>query len=256
MNQSVKNSPYFTNPPINEVIFGTIIEPNPNIRVHHIGLLWEKFKDKYPNVEHAKPILSSDNSFLVDIKTGFPLPRTWFVNNSGDQLVQYQIDRFYYNWRRKGGNYPRFNTIYKKYKNVYQIVNKFYLENSLGSIKPTEYELTYINHIKISNSDNSFDDLSHILQDYPWENKTRFLPPPSRAGWKLEFNDKVLNGKLVISIKQGINIPEREPLLILELKVIGQINDMERWFDKAHNLIVNGFVDITNKDLHKVWGKQ
>ncbi|NQU32232.1 MAG: TIGR04255 family protein [Bacteroidetes bacterium] len=256
MNQSVKNSPNFINPPINEVIFGVVIEPHTNIRIHHIGLLWEKFKKKYPNVEHAKPIMSGDNSLLVDLKTGYPLPRTWFVNKSGDQLVQYQIDRFYYNWRHKNKSYPRYDTISNNYFNVYKIMNEFYNENLLVDIKPIEYELTYINHIKISSSDETYNDIKNILNDYPWKENSRFLHPPNRAGWKLEFNDSAMSGKLVINIKQGISLPDREPLLIIELKVTGQNSNMKDWFEKAHHWIVNGFVDITNEDLQKVWGKQ
>jgi hypothetical protein len=44
------------------------------------------------------------------------MPRFWFVNEVGTELLQFQLDRFVHNWRKTGEGieYPRYERIRKK----------------------------------------------------------------------------------------------------------------------------------------------
>ena len=54
------------------------------LRIPHIGLLWEKFRADYPTIQHAAPIASVKGEMVVDVATGMPLPRVWFINSADD----------------------------------------------------------------------------------------------------------------------------------------------------------------------------
>ncbi len=90
----------------------------------HIGLLWEKFRNEYPKMQHAAPI-ANDRSILVDETTGIPLPRVWFISKADNELIQFQVDRFYYNWRHRGDNYPRYRSVIKKFEKAKRHLEAF-----------------------------------------------------------------------------------------------------------------------------------
>jgi hypothetical protein len=62
--------PSYKKPPVNEVICGMRYQTPANIWIPHIGILWSKFRQEYPNIQHANPIFSSP---LEDLATGLPL---------------------------------------------------------------------------------------------------------------------------------------------------------------------------------------
>ncbi len=89
---SVASLPSYKSPPVDEVVCGYRFEPLSQLKVVHIGLLWEKFRNDFPNVQHAAPI-STDGSIFVDETTGIPLPRVWFISKADNELIQFQPDR-------------------------------------------------------------------------------------------------------------------------------------------------------------------
>lgn len=133
--------PSFKNPPVNEVVCGMRFQTPDKLRIPHIGFLWEKFRADYPVIEHATPIASVKGEVVVDMVTGMPLPRVWFINKSDDQLVQFQFDRFYFNWRRRQSDYPRYDHVIKNFESVLNNIAIFFNEFEFGELRPIEYEL-------------------------------------------------------------------------------------------------------------------
>jgi uncharacterized protein (TIGR04255 family) len=255
--------PSYKNPPVNEVVCGMRFNTPDKLRIPHIGLLWSKFRAQYPLIEHAAPIASAKGELLTDPVTGLPLQRVWFINKTDDQLIQFQFDRFYFNWRRrKGREYPRYNHVIDHFKKAQEIIKTFFIEFDLGPLKPIEYELVYINHIVKEEGWAKVDDLPNIFSDFTWTKKSgRFLPNPAGMNWKAEFTlpDKV--GSLVASLKQATRIEDQVPLFVLELNARGlnehkKIVDVSEWFDIAHEWIVRGFTDLTTAEMHKVWERE
>jgi uncharacterized protein (TIGR04255 family) len=142
-----KQLPSYKKPPINEVVCGIRFKTPGKFRIPHIGLLWNKFSANYPVIQHVPPIASSKGELILDKQVNVPLPRVWFINNEDDQLIQFQLDRFYFNWRRRERNYPRYSSVIKNFRMVFETIKEFFLEIDIGELKPVEYELTYINHI-------------------------------------------------------------------------------------------------------------
>jgi uncharacterized protein (TIGR04255 family) len=254
--------PSYKNPPVNEVVCGMRFQVPDKLRIPHIGFLWDKFRADYPIVQHAPPIASVKGEISVDEATGIPLPRVWFINKSDDQLVQFQFDRFYFNWRRRQSDYPRYDHVIRNFERALNTLVSFFGEFELGELKPIEYELSYINHIPKGQGWNTIDDLPGIFPDFVWkQTKTRFLPNPEKVAWQTEFPLQEKKGYLIVNLKQATRTEDKVPLLVLELKTrrIGESRSKEairEWFDLAHEWIVRGFTDLTTPEIQKIWERE
>jgi uncharacterized protein (TIGR04255 family) len=268
MDQHILNSfptgalPNYKKPPVNEVVCGMRFHTPDKIRIPHIGLLWDKFRQDYPNIQHAPPIATSKGEILIDSETGLPLQRVWFINRLNDQLIQFQFDRFYFNWRRRKDVYPRYPYVIKNFENVLNTIVNFFIEFEFGEIKPIEYELTYINHIQKGQEWNTADDLPRIFSDFAWRQTTgRFFPSPENVTWQANFTLPEKKGNLVVNLKQAIRTEDKVPLLVLELTArgLGESTNkiaVREWFDLAHEWIVRGFTDLTTSEIHRFWERE
>jgi len=233
------------------------IRPADKLLIPHIGLLWDKFRADYPMLQHARTIATTKGEIVVDKVTNLPIPRVWFINASDDQLIQFQNDRFYFTWRKRKSDYPRYEHIISNFEIVFSAVKDLFSGFDLGELEPIEYELSYINHIPMDIGWKTIDDLSDIFSDFIWNKPTtRFLPTPKQVSWAVEFPFPEQSGHLTVSLKQGIRTEDELPLLVYELKAIGFDNDdvVRNWFDLAHEWIVRGFTDLTTDKMHKIWG--
>lgn len=254
--------PSYKNPPVNEVVCGMRFNASDKLKIPHIGVLWEKFRAEYPIIQHAPPITSAKGELLLDRETGLPLPRVWFINKLDDQLVQFQYDRFYFNWRRRRNEYPRFEYIFKNFEHVFDTISSFFLEHELGDLNPIEFELSYINHFLQGEGWNTLDDLPNIFSDFIWNHKKKkFLPALEKVAWQIHFPLPEHQGYLIVNLKQATRKDDKVPLLTLELKTIGISTSTGKefirdWFDIAHEWIVRGFTDLTTHNVQNLWERE
>jgi len=253
--------PSYRKPPVIEVVCGLRFRALDKISIAHVGLLWDKFRSDYPVVQHAPPIAAAKGEILMDKATGLPLPRVWFINRSDDQLIQFQFDRFYYNWRRKQEAYPRYRYIISNFENLFNKVEDFLKEYELGELKPVECELSYINHIP--KDQDWLDDLTRVFPDFVWRQlKDRFLPGPAKISWQAEFPLQDNKGHLTVSLRQAIRPEDKLSLYVFELTArrLGEAESQNRireWFDMAHEWIVRGFADLTTREAQDVlWERE
>jgi uncharacterized protein (TIGR04255 family) len=254
--------PSYKNPPLEEVVCGFRFETLPELKIPHIGLLWQKFRDEFPRIQHVPPILG-EQGLVADDSTGMPLPRVWFINARDDHLIQFQVDRFYFNWRRRNNQYPRYSTIVRRFIEAKRVLEEFIDEFELGTLKPIEFELTYINHIPKGRGWETVDDLSKIFCDFGWQTrKGRFLPTPTSSAWHARFVFPEDQGTLTVKSSQGKKKEDGAPILILEMAARGRPKEfskdaMMNWFDQAHEWIVFGFADLTTDIIQNtVWERE
>lgn len=193
-----------------------------------------------------------------------PLPRVWFLDASGNGIVQVQRDALLHNWRKlkDGDKYPRFAVVISEFRDHFSRLTKFVEEQRLGTILPLQYELNYVNHIFPGEHWQPGRPLNNIFPDFQWrQDDRRFLPAGYEAAhWKTAVRLPDNAGRLHITIQTAFKRPEGAPLLVLELKARGMAKDQSfdsiwRWFDLAHEWIVRGFADITDKKTQqKLWG--
>jgi hypothetical protein len=94
---------HLVSPPINEVVCGFIFEPPDGLDSVLVGAYWSTRRDEFPGRQVSPPI--ADAPFFGNI---LPL-RTLLIDRAEAFLLQIQADRFYLNWRRRKGEYPRFS---------------------------------------------------------------------------------------------------------------------------------------------------
>jgi uncharacterized protein (TIGR04255 family) len=182
----------------------------------------------------------------------------WFINNSDDQLIQFQKDRFYFNWRKREQDYPRYSFVISQFEAAFLTIKSFFAEQRLGELEPIENELTYINHIVQGEGWSSPDNLKGVFTDLLWmDSQSRFLPPPQRISWSVEFALPANKGTLAVNLKHATRVTDRVNLLVLELIARGKPESTDfakirEWFDVAHEWVVRGFTDLTTAEIQNV----
>lgn len=255
--------PSYKKPPVIEVVSGMRFHAPEAFTIPYIGLLWNKFRSEYPVVQHAQPIVLPPDQIQIDQATGFPLPRVWFINEQGNQLVQFQTDRFYFNWRYRNDVYPRYSHVIKNFERIRNTVESFFHELGLGELMPIECELTYINHIPKGQGWETVNDLSGVFRDFTWtQREGRFLPNPAGISWRANFQLPEKKGLLTANLKHATRKEDNVQIIVFELTARGldepKNNDAVRqWFDLAHEWIVRGFTDFTTPEIQsRVWERE
>jgi uncharacterized protein (TIGR04255 family) len=259
--------PGYEKPPINEVVCGILFDPLQSFLTPHVGLLWRKFDDDYPYCQDLAPLTPSieiiDESpeirfALSDIP---PLPRVWFINASGNEIIQIQRDRFLHNWRKMDSQdaYPRYKNIIQKFKNHLSSFESFLKEASLEQISPLQYELTYVNHILQGEGWDTYKDVGKVFPYFSGQVSQNQFPEFEAINWRTTFPLPDRAGRLHVTIRNGIRQEDNRHLFVFELTARGierdQSNEgMWRWFQLANEFIVNSFVELTDKEIQKnVW---
>ncbi|UVM39109.1 TIGR04255 family protein [Pseudomonas sp. B21-017] len=250
--------PSYKKPPINEVVCGCQFEQLKDLKITHFGDLWSRLKKDFPKVEHALPITNAEGFPPEDPETSLPLPRAWFINNTDSRLIQFQSDRFYYNWRKKEREltYPRYAEVFSCFDRYFKTLNSFVAENGLGILKPTVWELTYTNHIPFDDASNS---TIELFKDIRWvRDVNRFLSEPTNPVWAATFDMPNDSGVLIAKFGSGRIQGEETKVRILELAARGPVSEtgMKEWFDLAREWIVRGFTDLTTEDAHVLWERE
>lgn len=268
-NKPGKLLPDYEKPPVIEVVSGIMFEPLKSLAAPYLGILWQKFKSKYPRCKEVAPLLPVierfDEAASVEgfpFGEGLPMPRTWFETADGNGLIQVQRDRFLHNWKKERAEdqYPHYDYVISNFRECLAIFEEFLQENQLGVIAPLQYELTYINHILQGEGWTSLGDLRKVFPDFAWRvSNQRFLPAPEAINWQTSFVLPEKSGRVHASIRLGKRRSDQRATFLFELTARGIAADRSRsamwsWFDLAHEWIVRGFTDLTGEDLHKtVW---
>jgi uncharacterized protein (TIGR04255 family) len=261
----------FKSPPVVEVVCSVSFKPLTAFLTPHIGLLWEKFKSDYPEFKEFAPLGPAFDMFAdfppqpkIEIVSVPLLPRIWFIQRQGDDILQIQRDRFLYNWKKASEDheYPRYRQIKPAFIGRFSDFRDFVSQNALGTIEPLQFEMTYINHIFQGEGWQSLEDIGKVFPDFIFQSrKDRFLPALSGVNWHTSFPLPEHTSRLHVVIRNAKLRDTGKPLLIFELTVRGigaerTLESMSSWFDTARAWIVRGFDDLTGREIQRgIWKK-
>ncbi len=268
MDQSPKAEkpfPDYENPPVIEVVCGILFKPISALLSPYIGILWEKYKSEYPQCSEVAPLdpvierFDEPPQMALELADVPPLARIWFIHEKGNGIIQVQRDRFLHNWRKVNpeDEYPRYHVVKQMFRDRLFKFQAFLEENSLGSIEPLQYEMTYINHIPKGEGWENLGEIGRIFPDFAFRIKEdRFLPEPSTVNWRTTFALPEKATRMHVVIRHVKVRDSGLPMLLLELTVRGIGTDgspegMWNWFDLAREWIVRGFADLTGKEVQK-----
>ncbi len=274
--------PSFERPPVIEVLASVQFDPPSGFNAVHFGLLWNRFRGEFPNVEQKPPlpqvverlgVVSQLQQLQVEFSTEPPLPRLWFISRSGDELIQVQSDRFIRNWRavpQLWNPYPRYrNCIRPRAEADYAAFVSLLEGEGLRTVEPNQCELTYINHIVPNEYWSSHSDLAAVVRCLPAE-FCGLLDYPTEAinmasAHLLNDDTGQFLGRLHITVQSAFREPQKVdekqlPVFVLTFTARGQptakgIAGVMGFLDIGHRAIVKSFDQVTTAEMHKVWGK-
>jgi uncharacterized protein (TIGR04255 family) len=265
--------PEFENPPVIETVLGIQFAPIPGLTIAHFGWYWKDFLDHgWTRVAEAPPIPEQFERFGQKPAWNIPVPllqfklvkeapvRLQIISDSEDRVIQLQIDRYLYNWKKQDASYPRFKAIYPEFMARLQGFRDWLGVARLGDISPNQWEVTYVNHIPKGDLWESPADWHSIFPGL-------YLPPDRHESIQLEslsgewhYEITPQRGRLHISGHHGKNHESGEELLVLQLTSRGPIEpgeptrDIESGLNLGHRVLVQAFVDLSSSAAHRHWG--
>ena len=259
---SVDPNVTFKHPPVAEVVLGIQFRPLPGLLAGHLGRYWEGIHDVYPTTRDVPPLLPvieapPGSQPIVDLSAE-PSPRVFFLSADQHRIVQVQNGRYHANWQKVGdvGEYPRYPEIRRTFLERWSGFLEFVDANGLGPLSPTQYEITYVNHIPEGTLWGENDGISKV---FPWLNpKTNFVVGAPAVENALHYPLPQCQGRLHATTRVGIRVTDRKKVLSFELTARGapaESQDLATWFDNGREAIVRSFVDLTGPEAHAVWAK-
>lgn len=263
--------PDFTDPPVVETVLSVQFDRLLAFQTSHFGLYWSEINDRFPRTEEHGEIPTQierppdSPQPIVGIQfealEAPPMPRVWFVDKGGTELVQVQRDRFIKNWRKvgEGNQYPRYEHVRAGFDQDFGDFSQFVLRNQLGAIRVNQCEVTYINHIVSGKGWETHADIGKVF--------TAWQQPPSTTPGQAEdvafrarfpISDPVggFVGRLHVTVQPVRRISDGLPMFLLELSARGLVGEDKDFFDLGREWIVRSFAELTTPAMHTVWGRR
>jgi uncharacterized protein (TIGR04255 family) len=271
MNSKDTNLPEYELPPVNEVVIGVQFDPITKFTAVHPGLFWQEIRNAYPKTSVQPPIGSAFEYFgdekpktiKGELSRVPPLPRCWFLDESENQLIQLQADRFIHNWKKVTGEeeYPHYESVQAEFVKLWKLFLEFTKKEELGSVTINQWELTYVNYISKGNEWTSMDDLQSIFSYWTGRPPKSYLPTPENVGVDVTYAFPKNFGRLHISFTPAFKKSDKTPIIRYNLTARGRLEQSDissilASFDLGHEWIVNGFTDFTTSKAHEIWKRK
>lgn len=272
--------PDFADPPVVEVALSVQFEPLTALRTPQLGLLWQKFRERFPKIEEHTPLDPMMERFGVSgppkpsvqfqMMRRPPVPRCWFLNKPGTELIQIQQDRFAHNWRKTDERgvqveYARYKHIRASFRSEMDEFAEFVAQENLGVLQANQCEVTYVNHIAAGSGWEKHGELEKILPLFQARYTDEFLPELEEArvggAYVIPGSDTKPLGRLRFSIDSAYRRASDKPIMVLNLVARGRpdgdgMDGVMRFLDIGHEWIVRGFAAMTTPEMHKIWGRR
>lgn len=270
MNSRPIDLPDYRKPPISEVVLSLQFKAVEDLRTPLIGLLWDRFRERLPEIEEHPPLPHIIERFgaptppkinvLVEQKP--PVPRVWFLTSEKTELIQVQQDRFIHNWRKISGKepYPHYPAICQKFREEVAELGRFLTKEKLGPIDINQCEITYVNQIEAGQLWKSHGDISAILRYWKDLERGGFLPQAEDVALRVRYiipddSGKPI-GRLHLVVQPAWKSADNMPVLTMNLTARGKplTDDVEgafAFFDLGRRWIVKGFADLTTEKIQR-----
>jgi uncharacterized protein (TIGR04255 family) len=196
-----------------------------------------------------------------------PVPRCWFLNSEGSELIQLQQDRFIANWRKVSPNheYPRYERVRQLFEQNFEVFRQFVAKEQLGEITATQCEVSYVNHIRSGQGWSQPGELGTVLTVWNSHYTDDFLSAPEDVRLAIRYLIKDdagdIVGRLHISMEPKYSASDGSLMFVMVFTARGKpkgkdLESMLRFFDLGRQWIVRGFASITTEDpMQKLWGR-
>jgi uncharacterized protein (TIGR04255 family) len=268
MNQPL---PRFENPPVVEVALSVQFD-RLNLSMAQLGLVWQKFRDRFPVVQEKPEIDSVIESFgprkkvASDVRfevRAVSAPRLWFVDKSGNELIQVQRNRFVRNWRKTPGTpeYPSYDRLREDFVADWERFEVFVTDECNATLVPNQCEVSYVNSVENANPGQ----LKGVLALMSGACSDAYLDDPEDTELTLRYQLKNKSeppwGRLHITAASAIRATDEQPVVRLSLTARGAPPTQDtagvmKALDAGHESVVRGFASITTPEMHDVWKRK
>lgn len=263
----------FENPPLIESVLGFQFKRLPKLANPWLSIFWESIRAQWPNVEEAPPIESQYEKFgdqrswatLGSINLRLiqePATRLRITNSDRSRMIQVQNGRFHYNWLKVGTqSYPRYSGVRSEFDGLLLKFKEFLSKNSVGSVEPDQWEVTYIDHFPKGTVWNSPRDWSKLFPAVPIAADIGDELSLDSLLARISYEIKPQLGRLHLQINHGLSQAAKDSskneILRMDLTARGSIQqdvDLSKGLDIGRRAIIGAFFNATSPEAHKYWG--
>jgi uncharacterized protein (TIGR04255 family) len=270
--------PKFERPPVVEMALDLQFDLLPKLRTPWLSLFWGEVRSRFPRIEeHSSLPPLMVESFdqptfdeprieltMLDVP---PVPRLWFVNEDGSELIQVQQNRFIVNWRRvdQGGEYPRYDHVRRSFAEYVSAFKQFVEREELGAIRPNQCAVTYYNQMEARRGWTDLSEAYKIFAPLRAPAEASTLPQAEDAKVALRFvirdDGGVPLGRLYAELQPAFRKTDGLPMYMLTLTARGEagasdIDGVLDFFDRGHEWAARAFVDLTTPEIQQIWEAQ
>ena len=180
-------------------------------------------------------------------------------------MIQVQDCRLDYNWiGRPEQEYPRYRVVRPEFDKALADFIEFVAAHELGKLAPSQWEVTYVNHMPRGTVWNTIDELAGLFRSTsgPTLVPEGLLLESLGAHWHYEIKPR--RGRLHVELQHSLVGAEKKiDALVLKLTARGPI-DKEMSMSKAideglnlgHDVIVSSFAAMTSEAAHDFWNRE
>ncbi len=271
----MKALPSFKRPPVTEVVIAVRFKRASNYSLPSLGDLARRLEvGGFGAVEERTGYEAPVERFglgagwvgelSLELSSGPPPIRYWFLNEAGDELLQIQPNWFAANWRKvePSAQYGRWDARWEAFEKWLIVVADSVSDEDLAF---DQVEVTYINHIEPDSVWEGHGDAPEVFTPLALA-RGAFLGSPEQCSADLKFvmespeHGKQL-GRLHVAIKPAKSRPTGTPLFVMDLTARGApigagLGGVQAFAELAREWIVRGFADLTTEAMHKVWERE
>ena len=175
-------------------------------------------------------------------------------------MIQLQNGRLIFNWlRQENAKYPRYEVIRDEFKSYWDQFLAFAVDESIGEVKPNQWEVTYLNHIPRTTVWNSVHDWDFLRTIARINSLDEVVALESRSGQML-FTIPENSGRLNVSWQHGRTEANSE-VMVLNLTARGPVQTETSGIaapfsglDLGRSVIVRSFEKLMSKEANTFWG--
>lgn len=261
--------PSFRHPPVVETALSVQFEPIKGFGNSHLGLFWQLVRDEFPDRQDADPIEPQIERFGTGVPrvrfpqfrvaASQPAARLRMSSADGHRMIQLQNGRLVYNWRRlRDGEYPRWHVVEPEFHRSLKTLAEFIEAEGLKPVEPTQWEVTYLNHLVRGPDWQGQGDWPKLLPGLIGSVGSVSSGVFESLGCHAHFvlpNDA---GRLHIELSHGFSGPEDDDseLLVLQLTARGGVDEsrsLTQGLALGREAIVRSFAEVTGEEVKKVW---
>jgi len=255
-----------------ETVLGVQFEPIRGFRSNHYGWFWHNYLNEvgYKHVSDESPLPTYVEAFGVprlnitkqgEVKGSYTV-RMKARSEDRDRTVQPQSDKLYLSWNRSDSQAPRYASVKNEFSSLFDNLNEFASNASLGSVRPNLWEIQYVNQIPPGELWQEPKDWHHVLPTlFPAIDPS--IPGVRFATYSGEWHFEIepQKGRVHVRAAKMVMNNATQPTLYFSLLARGEIGskgspDLVTGMETGHAACIRLFLALTSPKAQTQWGLQ